>query len=113
MTEISVGLLGDRKVALKAVGHAGFSIHGTDIVCAGVSALIQALIYGFQEVLKADGFRYFIDEEEAVMSLDWRALASEGADAIAETIVGSLKEISRAYPGYVRFLEVQADELEF
>lgn len=113
MTEISVGLLAGRKVALRATGHAEFSDHGTDIVCAGVSALVQALIYGFKEVLRARGFRCLIDENEAVMLLDWRDSPSGAGDAIAETIIGSLKEISRAYPGHVRFLEVQADELEF
>ena len=48
MTEISVGLKDGKKVALVAAGHTGFSGRGSDVVCAGVSALVQALFYGFQ-----------------------------------------------------------------
>ena len=71
MTEISVGLKAGRKVAIVATGHTGFSERGSDVVCAGVSALVQALFYGFHEVLKQRGLRSAIDKENAKMSLDW------------------------------------------
>jgi len=34
-------------------------------------------------------------------------------DVLAETIIGSLKEIARVYPDHVRIVEVHVDELDF
>ncbi len=113
MTEISVGLKDGKKVALVAAGHTGFSGRGSDVVCAGVSALVQALFYGFQAVLKDIGLRSASDGEKTKMSLDWSACPSQAGDVIAETVIGSLKEIARVYPDHVRILEVHVNELDF
>lgn len=113
MTEISVGLKDGKKVALVATGHTGFSERGSDVVCAGVSALVQALFYGFHEVLKEKNLRSAIDAKKATMSLDWSACLSPAGNVIAETVIGSLKEIARVYPDHVRILEVHVNELVF
>ncbi len=64
MTEISVGLK-DGKKSRSCGGRAyGVFRRGSDVVCAGVSALVQALFYGFQEVLKEKGLRSAIDGEK-------------------------------------------------
>ena len=113
MTEISVGLKAGRKVAIVATGHTGFSERGSDVVCAGVSALVQALFYGFHEVLKQRGQRSAIDKENEKMSLDWTECSASEGDVLAETIIGSLKEIARVYPDHVRIVEVHVNELDF
>jgi len=113
MTEISVGLLEGRTISLSAAGHSGYSEKGRDIVCAGVSALVQALLYGFETVLRVEGLTIEIDEERTAIHLDWRNCTSGDMDVLVETIVGSLKKIAGEYPDYVRILEVHPNEVEF
>lgn len=113
MTEISVGLSGGRAVALVAKGHAGYAEKGEDIVCAGISALVQALAYGFKSVARSDGFICSIDEDNARMLVDWRRSPPEKTEILVETVIGSLKEIARVYPEHVRILEVLIDDFEF
>ena len=113
LTEISVGLLEGRTISLSAAGHSGNSEKGQDIVCAGVSALVQALLYGFETVLRVEGLTIEIDDERAVISIDWRNCTSGDMDILVETIVGSLKKIAGEYPDHVRILEVHPDEVEF
>ena len=113
MTEISVALDGGRPASLVAEGNSGFADRGEDIVCAGVSALLQALLYGFETVARSPGFSFSINEENARMVLDWRRSPPEKTALLVETIVGSLKEIARVYPEHVRILEVHVDDMEF
>ncbi|MFA7620508.1 MAG: ribosomal-processing cysteine protease Prp [Aminobacteriaceae bacterium] len=113
MTEISVVYSEGRPVALNAAGHSDYAPEGSDIVCAGVSALLQALLYGFERVLKDRGFRSRVDEVDTVISLDWRLLPPDNSALLVETIIGSLKEIARAYPEHVRILEVDTDDYVF
>lgn len=113
MIEISVGLLHGRKVRLLVIGHAGYADKGKDVVCAGISALVQALYFGFESVLKADGVESIIDGKKTRMTIDWQNCPSKEGDVLVETIVGSLKEIARVYPDHVRILEVHVDDMEF
>ncbi len=113
MTEISVSFDEKRPVALVAEGHSGYAERGEDIVCAGVSALLQALLFGFENVAPSPGFSFSIDEDSARMVLDWRRSPPEQTAVLVETIVGSLKEIARVYPEHVRILEVRVDEMGF
>lgn len=113
MTKISVAFDDGRPVTLVAEGHSGYAVKGEDIVCAGVSALLQALLYGFESVARSDGFMFSIDKDDARMVLDWRRSPPEKTAVLVDTIVGSLKEIARVYPEHVRILEVHVDEMEF
>jgi uncharacterized protein YsxB (DUF464 family) len=107
MTEITVGLLGERAVRLSIQGHTGLSEEGHDVVCAAVSALVQALRFGFEAVLRDKKMRYTGNSHEPSMVLDWRDSESEPGNVLAETIIGSLKEIARTYPDNVRIMEVR------
>lgn len=40
------------EVVLNINGHANYAEHGQDIVCAGVSAIIQSAILGLEEIAK-------------------------------------------------------------
>lgn len=40
------------EVVLTIKGHANYAEHGQDIVCAGVSAIIQTAILGLEEIAK-------------------------------------------------------------
>ncbi len=113
MTEISVGLNNGRIISLSATGHSGYAEKGEDVVCAAVSALLQALAYGFERVLFSVDFICTVDQADARMVLDWRRSPPGKEIVLVETIVGSLKEIARIYPDYVRIVEVLVDDMEF
>ena len=54
MIEVSV-----RKDEIKISGHANYAVHGSDIVCAGVTALMQTLIKSIED-LTEDKMEYEI-----------------------------------------------------
>lgn len=48
MIEVTV-----RKDEIKISGHANYAVPGSDIVCAGVTALVQTLIKSIEEIGRA------------------------------------------------------------
>ncbi|MDI3480471.1 MAG: uncharacterized protein PWQ97_126 [Tepidanaerobacteraceae bacterium] len=88
---------------LQVSGHAEFASYGKDIVCAGVSALVETCILGIENisefkplVIKKDG--YVLVE----IPRDVSACARKKANIIMETILLGLKDISNSYPQYVQ-----------
>lgn len=86
---------GDR-VIFKAMGHCLYAPKGQDIVCAGISALLQAAEIGCcnfsasTEVDKADG------------RLDICAEANQATRAILWTTKTAVKKIAEQYPECVK-----------
>ncbi len=99
----------DRDGAIAAVescGHAGFSGHGTDIVCAAVSALLQTAVLGVESVTGSDDFYrcsegYLFFESPVVSCEKNRANIA----FLLETICKALLEIRKQYPSYIRIEE--------
>ncbi|MDR1885771.1 MAG: ribosomal-processing cysteine protease Prp [Synergistaceae bacterium] len=89
---------------IQAQGHTGYSDPGTDIVCAAVSALVQALGVGFGDVLRLEGVRIERDRENALISYEWDSSVAE-AQCIARTILLSLKAVAESYPEFVAVRE--------
>jgi hypothetical protein len=85
-------------------GHADFGEHGTDIVCAGVSAIAQAALFGLQEILggdlkseKRDGYlEVLVDPGKA---------GGEGPKAILRAFELGVRAVGRSYPGTVEVRE--------
>ena len=71
---------------IEAEGHAGKAKPGEDIVCAGISALMQALL----NVL-------FREEEDGYLTLDWYAEQNSAAIRIHAKPFNFRKETIRAY----------------
>lgn len=91
-------------------GHAGRGYRGTDIVCAGVSALTTATVLGLQARLglepevEKDG-----DEGYLRCGLDPKAVPPElwaRAQDLLETMALALRQIAEDYPENVRVEEV-------
>lgn len=89
--------------SIEVSGHAGFADYGKDIVCAGVSALIETCILGFENVA---GFKPRVVKEEGYLTLEIPDNIPDDtrkkAGIIAETILLGLKDVSESYPEYVR-----------
>lgn len=95
-------------VAITVSGHSGYGVKGSDIVCAGISALIQALAIGLEEVLRLKNVESIFRDnvEEPIISIRF-PISDEKAEILTKTVFLSLMEIAKAYPDNVRITEVQ------
>ena len=84
-----------------ATGHAEFGAFPNDVVCAAVSAILQAAYAGLEDVAKLQ-----FDGKRVSGELDIRIpeSARERADvaAIVATAEVSLEQLARQYPDHVR-----------
>lgn len=94
---------GERIVGLEARGHARFAPHGEDIVCAAVSALLQALVLGLEQVVGIDT-GWSRDDGQLAFRLP-QGFDDPGARVLMQTICLSLRQIGQQYPEFVRVEE--------
>lgn len=87
----------DRTHTLEVSGHANYAEYGKDIVCAGVSALIQALMGWIEEnSWKTDCIN--IDTKEIVISCE----GGEEVSAVFYMTALGLQQIADCYPDNVQ-----------
>lgn len=98
-------------VSVSAEGHTGFADAGSDIVCAAVSALMQALWVGLEDVLKLKCLDISSDPDIPSMRFTWDS-AVVSAQIVARTVVLSIKAIADEYPEHVNVIEVFDKEEE-
>lgn len=107
MTNVQVRRAPDGSVLeIRVKGHAGYADHGEDIVCAGISALVETTLIGLKKVA---GHPH---EGKAVSGSAVIKLKPGGtpesymkAQAILETTVLGLQDIAKDYHQYVRVTE--------
>lgn len=84
-------------IEILAEGHAGYAKRGQDIVCAGVSALMDALGDALiehserSEVTETDGRSFLVVKEP-----------TDTDRLIVDVFMAGLEAIARSYPEYVR-----------
>jgi uncharacterized protein YsxB (DUF464 family) len=91
----------DRVARISARGHAGFADYGNDVVCAAVSAILQAARLGIEAYL---GSEVEAGQRSGRLELAWPepARANESVRAIVTTAELAIEEIARQYPNHVR-----------
>jgi uncharacterized protein len=91
----------DRLCGVSARGHADFAGHGKDIVCAAVSAILQAARLGLTEYAGAD---VAVRQDPGRLELQWRENERdrESVRAIAATAELAIEQIARRFPKHVR-----------
>lgn len=91
----------DRLSSLFAQGHAGLGEYGQDIVCAAVSAILQALRLGLETYA---GIPLDANQEPGELCLRWPENARDDAAlrAIVTTAELSIERIAEQYPEQVR-----------
>jgi len=84
-----------------ATGHAEFGAFPNDVVCAAVSAILQAAYAGLEDVarLRFDGKRV---EGELTIRIPEAARDRQDVAAIVATAEVSLEQLARQYPEHVR-----------
>ncbi|HYL26300.1 MAG TPA: ribosomal-processing cysteine protease Prp [Candidatus Nitrosotalea sp.] len=91
----------NQPAGFRASGHADFADYGEDIVCAAVSAILQAARAGLTEYARLD---VRARQSPGELELIWREQdrALESLRAIAATAELAVGEIARRYPDHVK-----------
>ena len=86
-----------------SAGHSGFAVEGTDIVCAGISALLLTGVNALESIahirpvfIVGDGFL------NVRIPNDIPFRRRKKARIILETVHQGLLDIEKTYPGYLR-----------
>lgn len=90
--------------SLHLEGHAGFDQAGADIVCAGVSALTEALL---RQLQRRENWRVScgLCRQNALVRVrlyPGSRRAAQRARALLETVCGGYQAIAEEYPDYVK-----------
>lgn len=95
MIEVSV-----REDEVKVSGHANYAVQGSDIVCAGVTALTQTLINSIMS-LTEDKIEYEISPGR--VDIKYRDLSEKSRTLVDSFFIG-VSMIADEFPDYVRIL---------
>ena len=88
-----------RLVGFRVSGHSGTAARGEDIVCAGVSALVQSAALGIMEHLRRS---VDCEDGDGKLSLRLREAPDELTEAVMKTMLLGLREIEKRYPKALR-----------
>ncbi len=85
-----------------ATGHADAGVHGEDVVCAAVSAVLQAARLGLEEYERVD---LAVEQKSGNMRLTVPETRrdDEGVRAILAAAALSVRQIAAQYPQHVRY----------
>ncbi|GAA0802322.1 hypothetical protein GCM10008910_33640 [Faecalicatena orotica] len=78
-------------------GHAGYSVQGSDIVCAGVSVLLQTLVKGILN-LTDDKIEYNLAPGKAIVRYE---KISEKSKVLIDSFFTGIFMIADAYSDYI------------
>jgi uncharacterized protein len=93
----------NRLSSVFAQGHALAGDHGEDVVCAAVSAIVQAARLGLEAHA---GVALDVHQESGDFQMRWPEANrdDEAVRAIVATAELSIEQIARQYPAHVRFV---------
>ncbi len=105
MTTVTVTRKSGHIYKVKASGHSGYAAEGSDIVCAAISALTQGAVLGLKKVAAVK-----VTESESEGKLEFEISEyNDATDAILETMLLSLKDISESYPRHLKTEDIKND----
>ena len=89
---------------IESSGHSGYSRRGSDIVCAAVSTLMQALILGLEDIAQVQGLEVHADEKIPIIRVTWPESEQERIHLLTDTAAESLRQIARENPRHVKII---------
>ena len=108
MTDVKITRKNNHIVEVVASGHTGYGEQGEDIVCAGISTLIQSALLGLLQVAQIN-VKYTVNEEEGSLRFTLPTNLTEqerhDADVILNTMLCGLQDFYTEYSDYIN-LEV-------
>lgn len=102
MIEITLLYQRNLLVGIESKGHSGYADRGSDVVCAAVSVLMEALMYGLSQIAKLDSLVCRINDNIPLMSVRWFRTKSEKISLLTQTVAESLKAIAADNSSYVK-----------
>jgi len=109
MTKIEIKKQNENIICVESSGHTGFADSGKDIVCAGVSCIIQTAVLGIQKLTDIK-HNVIIDENKGYLKLELidieNSQSFHDAQVILSTMLVGLKDLQKQYPNYIK-LEVK------
>ncbi len=84
-------------------GHAGYAELGSDIVCAGISALANTTALSLEQLLKLE-IEGQADPESGYLDCNWINQPDKAAAAslLVHSMLLGLQEIAKQYPKYLK-----------
>lgn len=111
MTSIKITKQNGYISELKATGHAGCGAYGEDIVCAGVSSIIQTAMLGLMSVVQIDAI-VKRDEKTNTMLIklpdNLTDQKKREAEIVLQTMLCGLTDL---HIGYSDFIELEVTDL--
>ncbi len=108
MTDITITKKGNSIVEVYASGHTGYGEAGEDIVCAGVSTLIQSALLGLLQVVGIN-VKFNVDEEKGSIKFTLPENLTDAerhdADIVLGTMLCGLQDFYTEYSDFIN-LEV-------
>ena len=95
-------------LGFECVGHAGFARFGQDIVCAGISILVQNTINSIQ-VYTEEGFSCEADEKSGDIRFHFEDVPEHDAALLVDSMILGLQGIQSSYGK--KFLRLQFKEV--
>lgn len=89
-------------------GHSGYAERGSDIICAGVSALIETTAMAL-ETLIGIPVDVTMDYDSGYLKCTWsnEPKKNEKTDLLIQTMILGLEQIQEEYPEYLKVLKVE------
>ncbi|MEW6104034.1 MAG: ribosomal-processing cysteine protease Prp [bacterium] len=91
-----------RIISFSASGHSFYKKKGEDIICAGVSAILQTAILGLSEYLN---LALNVKREDGFLDVRLVLKPSPEALSILETMRLGIYGIAEKYPNYIEIIE--------
>lgn len=108
MTDITITKKGNSIVEVNASGHTGYGESGEDIVCAGVSTLIQSALLGLLQVVGIN-VKFTVNEETGSLRFTLPQNLTDAerhdADIVLNTMLCGLQDFYTEYSDFIN-LEV-------
>ena len=104
MTNIKIFKSNDNIVCINCLGHSGYAEKGEDIVCAGISSIVQTAVLGLfsiakinVELVKDDNVGYL----KASLPKDITEEENHDAQVILQTMLCGLSDLRETYSDYI------------
>ena len=88
---------------LRIHGHAGYAEYGSDIICAGVSALATNLVNSIEAFTK-DEIVTHVDEEIGLLEFKFRHIPSHDAILLTDACILGIETIQKENAEYIRLI---------
>ena len=105
MTTIKIKRKDENIICVECSDHTGFAEYGKDIVCAGVSCIVQTAVLGIQKLTKIK-HKVLIDEKKGYLKLEIidieNSQSFSDAQLILKTMLCGIEDLQKQYPKNIK-----------